>query len=210
MKLFIHIPKTGGMTIRHGLKDRIVVAERRNLPADYATDVKATMDAHGEHHGFEHARWRDVRKDIREKHPAFAIVRNPWDRVLSRYTFAKIANDKSGQKTFRKFLDERHEYGGKPYFWHRAIRGWYPQRDYVVDLDGAIRCDILRFGTDDIERYFGLEKPLRIRNVSNTQGLDYREFYSAKERRIVEDWYAEDIEFFGFTFDGGATKWTLT
>ena len=32
----------------------------------------------------------------------------------------------------------------------------------------------------------------------------------AEEYDIVADWYKEDIDFFGFSFDGGATKniWT--
>lgn len=211
MRLFIHIPKNGGMSVRRGMSGRIVLAERRNLPPDYADRLLQTMSAAGEHHGFEHARWRDVRQDVRKKHQAFAIVRNPWSRCVSRYTFAKVAGDRSGDKTFREFLDERHEYGGREFYWHRAIRGWYPQKDYVTD-DGVLRCDVLRLESDDVQRYLGLNKPMQRRGVSNTKGHDYRTFYGNEEYDIVADWYKDDIEYFGFDFDTPATRhlWTLS
>ncbi len=210
MRLFVHIPKTGGMTVRHGLPDRIIVASNGNhVNMQYTAELHNTMSAAGEHHGYEHARWRDWRKDLRDKYRAFAIVRNPWSRVVSRYMFSVVAE--SRKAGFREFLEERHTYGGLPYFWHRAIRGWYPQIDYVTDK-GELRCDVLRFATDDVEQYFDLEKPLRIRNVSNTAGKDYRNYYGTKEYDIVADWYQKDIEYFGFNFGSHATKniWTPT
>lgn len=206
MKLFIHIPKNGGMSIRHGMKGRIILAGRANhISAEYSDSVLKAMNESGEHHGYEHARWRDVRTDIRENHEAFCVVRNPYSRVVSRYTFARITGDSSGQKSFRKFLDERHRYGGMPYFWHRGIRGWYPQKDYITDDEGQVRVTAIRFATPDVEQYLGLKAPLVPRNVSN-RGEDYRTFYGPEEYDIVTDWYRGDIDHFGFTFEGGATR----
>lgn len=210
-KLFVHIPKCGGMTIRRGLPDRIIVASAgRHVNRRYTTELHDTMAARGEHHGNEHARWRDWRKDLRDEYRAFAIVRNPWARVVSRYIFSGLMEKKD--RSFREFLAERHVYGDLEFFWHRAVRGWYQQKDYVTDESGALRCDILRLATDDVQRYFELKKPLLIRNISNKDGKDYRESYGPEEYDIVADWYHQDIEYFGFTFDGDATKniWTPT
>ena len=203
--LFVHIPKTGGMTIRRGIPDRIVTANGDNhISRAYTAALAKTMSDAGEHHGFEHARIRDWSKALRSEHPAVAIVRNPWDRVVSRYLFARVTDDKSGKKSFEQFLHERHQYGGLKYYWHRAIRGWYPQKDYVVDEAGELQVDCLRFGTDDYLAYFNLNKHLPIRNVSNTGRRDYRLFYNQDTRDIVGDWYQDDIDFFGFTFAGPA------
>ncbi len=206
MKLFVHIPKNGGMTIRHGLKDRIIVASGGNhITQQYTANLHSMMAAQGEHHGNEHARWRDWREDLRQEHQAFAIARNPWSRVVSRFMFAVHIKDRSAKNGFRSFLDERNIYGETPYFWHRAIRGWYPQVDYVT-YKGSLRCDVLRFGTDDVQTYFGLDEPLRIRNISNIEGKDYRDFYCPETHDIVADWYSKDVDYFGFTFDSHATK----
>ena len=211
MKLFIHIPKNAGMTVRRSelLKGRIMLASRGNHTSlKYSDDLLRTMNASGDHHGYEHARWRDWRADLREKHKAFAIIRNPWDRVASRYWFAKKVIEVEGTapvgyadvSSFEAFLEERHKWGGKRFYWHRAIRGWYPAFDHVSDDTGRIRCDILRFETlnADLCAYFGLAEMTGPRNVTaygNGTGV-----YTDKTIQIVADWYAKDIETWGYDF----------
>ncbi len=132
-KLFIHIPKNAGMTIRRSdvLKNKIVVA-RPNIfkTSRYSQDLLRTMKSTGDHHGFEHARWKDIHPRITNSHTSFAIIRNPWDRVVSRFFFAKLAIEVQNKSpkayadtsSFEAFLEERHKWGGKEFMWHRAIR----------------------------------------------------------------------------------------
>jgi hypothetical protein len=42
--------------------------------------------------------------------------------------------------------------------------------------------------------------------ISATSRADYRDIYSPRTIRIVADWYAADIERFGFDFDTPASK----
>ena len=91
-RLFVHIPKNAGMTIRRSpqLRDKIILstpAVHKNQA--YTNGVLNQMNKIGDHHGFEHARWRDLNPAMTSGHDAFAIVRNPWDRVASRYFFAQ-------------------------------------------------------------------------------------------------------------------------
>lgn len=221
MRLFIHIPKNGGMTIRRselrGKKFVQVSPAMFRGGAKYKRDKDAVMASTGDHHGDEHARWRDVKTDL----PAFAVVRNPWSRVVSRYYFAKKAIEREKKhpagyadvSSFEAFLEERHKWGGKEFFWHRAIRGWFPQFDYVTDEEGEVRCDILRLERldEELNRYLGTEILFRHRNVTAMLGSDedWRDIYTPETKRIVADWYAPDIETWGFTFDGMATKNTV-
>jgi hypothetical protein len=59
-------------------------------------------------------------------------------------------------------------------------------------------------------QYFGLNEPIAKRNPSDRSGKkrDYREFYNDKTIQIIADWYADDINAFGFDFDTSATKGT--
>ena len=67
--------------------------------------------------GLEHGRWRDVHPDVTSKMTAFAIARNPWDRVVSKYWFAykgrfvekNLPEDYVDVSTFESFLEERHK-----------------------------------------------------------------------------------------------------
>ena len=122
-KVFIHIPKNAGMTIRRSpvLKDKIMWAgpDVHKSPA-YTKDVLNHMNSIGDHHGFEHARWRDCNPNIVNAHGSFAVVRNPWDRVVSRYFFAKKVIEVEKKEpvgkhkidSFEHFLEERDEWGG--------------------------------------------------------------------------------------------------
>ncbi|GAA0786940.1 hypothetical protein E1180_15990 [Roseibium denhamense] len=218
--LFIHIPKNGGMSLRYAdtVQPKLVIANRRRLKSkSYANVLLQTMSETGDHAGYEHARLRDVDVSVRRACIPFAIVRNPWSRVVSRFTFAMqamklqtAAKDYSA-RNFEEFLEERHLWGDKEYFWHRAIRGWYPQLDYVVDEKHFIAADILRLEAIDQElpNYLGIDSPLERRNVSSSERAGYQSFYCDRTIQIVADWYAKDIESFGFDFDTSATKNTL-
>lgn len=215
--LFIHIPKNGGVTIRRALalKGRVLAASgNTHKTRSYTRAVRAAMAAAGEHPGLEHARLRDVSLKVRAALRPVALIRNPWARVVSRFTFA-MATMESGSspagyaaRDFEAFLEERHVFGGRPYYWHRAIRGWYPQLDYVLDEEGRIGVDLLRLEHFDAEvgRYFALEGPLERRNVTGLGRLDYRSFYTPRTIALVADWYARDIEAFGFDFDTPARR----
>lgn len=223
-KLFIHIPKNGGMTIRNSplLKKRIQIVKKNCVPTDYLQKLTKIMRDLGrkrtQQKPTEHARWIDVKTDIVGKLGAFAIVRNPWSRVVSRYTFAKSHGQYEG--SFEDFLETRHESLGHDMSWHLAIKGWHNALEYVTDLSGTIKCDILRFENynEDVVKYFNFSEKtvLDIRNVSNgikasdrksiNNRKDYKSFYNQKSIQIVADWYKDDIDTWGFDFDTGAKK----
>ena len=218
-KLFIHIPKNGGMTIRKSplLGNRIIpCGPNTHKSPEYTKALKKKMDSLGDHHGYEHARWRDLSPKVTKAYNAFAIVRNPWDRVVSRYFFAKkvmevekkAAKDYADVSSFEAFLEERHKWGNEEFMWHRAIRGWFPAFDHVSDVDGRVRCDILRFENyeEDVKAYFNLSVMSRARNVTNLNKGSYTDVYTPQTIQIVADWYAKDIEQWGYDFGSGPTR----
>lgn len=215
--LFIHIPKNAGVAVRKSplLKNRIVSADPYfHKSRAYTRELAAFMRERGEHHGYQHARLRDLDPVKLAKLQPLAIIRNPWARTVSRFRFAQTAiqngttEETYTANNFEAFLDERHKYGGLPFYWHRAIRGWYQQSDYVTHTDGKIGADLIRqeFLSTEVMRYFDLPDTLRHRNISRVGDSDYKSFYTPKTIKIVADWYAQDIKTFGFDFDTAATK----
>ena len=217
-RILIHIPKTGGNCIQRcaRLKDTLVKFGPHEMPPEYVAGLRKHFDSYGLNYQFEHCRWRDLSPEFTGKHGAVAMVRNPWSKVVSSYRFAlKIAREHPstntaavpGDATFADFLELRHRWRDEPYFWHRTTVGWYPQVDHLTDDIGRLRCDVLRFEhhAADCMAYFGLDKPIESRNVTGA-AIDYREFYTAETRDVIGDWFAKDVEFFGFTFEGTATR----
>jgi hypothetical protein len=223
-KIFVHIPKNAGMTIRHSafLKDKILVNNQNTHKSrEYTQELLDTMAMTGDHHGIEHARWKDLKSDYTDHFGAFAVIRNPWDRVVSRYFFAKkvieverkVDASYADVSSFEAFLEERHKWGNQPFMWHRAIRGWYPALDHVSDNAGNVRCDIIRFEqlNADLIKYFNIPQMSRARNVTALNEGSYRDMYNAETANIVGDWYKEDIDYFGYDFGTGPSKnyWRL-
>ena len=222
-KLFIHIPKNGGMTIRRNkvLRPKVILATPDiHISPEYTRGLHRKMKEIGDHQGNEHARWRDITPRVTNNVQAFAFVRNPWDRVVSRYWFAKKVieieedSDHYGEtdyadiSSFEAFLEERHKWGDQEYMWHRAIRGWYPAFDHVCNRHGEVKCDILRFENynEDIRAYLNIAFDPQPRNVTAVYNAPYQQMYTNKTRQIVADWYQKDIDYWGFDFDTGATR----
>ena len=212
--IFLHIPQTAGVSLRRHpqLQGRILPADPHHLKSRaYVRDLTEVMARGGEHHGYQHARWRDVHPRVTARLQAFAVVRNPWARTVSRWRFAVLAMERGASPpgysapTFEAFLEERHVWGGRPFYWHRAIRGWYPQLDYVTDDSGRMRADVLRLEhlAEEVPRYFGVD-PAPRRNTSGK--VDLRSIYTPRAIQIVADWYKADIDAFDFDFDTAARR----
>lgn len=210
--LFIHIPKNGGLSLRNSLamRRKMVLADPYfHKSKAYTQGLAEEMAKYGYHHGNQHARLMDVRADARAHLTPFAIVRNPWSRTYSRFTFGMKRRGDADFSTaaFEQFLEQRHTWGEHPYFWHRAVSGWYPQLDYVVDEGGQLAADILRLEhlEDDLHAYLGVRLERRV-NRSGLKAPKYTDIYTDRTRQIVADWYARDIDTFGFDFIGGARR----
>ena len=216
--IFIHIPKTGGSSIVKDprLKQDVRQPSRSVLDQSYEADIVRDGQVQRRSPQFGHCRWKDLDSKYRESYPAVAVIRNPWSKLVSQYLFGqKVFSEGNASRpsvttetTFDEFLLLRDRKIQEPYNWHRTISAFHMQLDHVTDEAGNLRCDILRFEhyDEDTMAYFGLDTPLIKKNITNTHPVDYKTFYTKETIDLVAEWYHHDIEFFGFTFDGSATK----
>lgn len=195
---FIHIPKNGGTSVR-------VALERRG-------DVSLGEPFH--------SRYIDVVGELGQHLQYFCVVRNPWSRTASRYVFSKQtarswASDDPRkryieQASFEDFVRDQRifeipEHPGKP--WMGPMNSWFNQLDWITDEDQNVRCDCLRMERleIDLETYFG--EPLKVARENTTRDrYNYRDFYTTQLIELVGETFQRDIDYFGFTFEGPATK----
>ena len=192
--IFVHIQKTGGVTVDRLLNERI--PDLRGLVA---------------RHGFASQGMDQV--DEWNEYFKFAFVRNPWDRLVSWYTmvtsFPRAGNElwhyvHANSSTFEEFIynctDEVEIKEGVHYSFA------YNQLDYVTDEQGNLLVDFIgRLETFDkdvqeVFRRIGYElETVPHKNRSGHQ--HYSTFYTPETEMVVRERFERDIEYFGYEFE---------
>jgi chondroitin 4-sulfotransferase 11 len=192
--VFVHIQKTGGLTVDRLLNERI-------------PDLRRVVARHG------FARLGMDELDDWDEYFKFAFVRNPWDRLVSWYsmvtTMPRDGNElwryvHDNSSTFEEFIynctDEVEIKSGVHYSFT------YNQLDYVTDDHGNLLVDFIgrveNFDKDlqEVFRRIGFELetvPHKNRSVHQ----HYSKFYTPDTELIVRERFKRDIEYFGYEFE---------
>lgn len=137
----------------------------------------------------------EVGPEIWNSYFKFAVERNPWDKVVSKYYW-----DPKGKKkemSFRDYVTSGR--GCTSNFHYYSING-------QVAVDRLIRYDDLEGGLGEVSERLGL--PENAHDVMRTIGAksgyrrtrDYRDLYDDELREIVATHYAREIHLLGFEF----------
>ena len=127
----------------------------------------------------------------------FAVVRNPWDRMVSLYSFLRERGHIQMHIGFRFWLL------AKPKLPSRSRKKSVPQSRWFFDGDRQIVDSVFRFeNLDELRKALSghLVQPIIFYSYKKTDHGDYREYYDAKTRAWVNTVYEEDIERFGYVF----------
>ena len=190
--VFIHVPKAAGTSFNEALYGRFIGHPR-------ASDIQ---------------RWAP--RAVRAL-PSFSVTRNPWDRLVSAYRFARRGQGVGG--SYRAGMWRPHRYRIAEFeSFERFVKEWLAARD-VSKLDGVFQpqwlflCDrrsrvlVDHVGRLDdlgptyafIEERIGRFEPIARANRSGDE-LDYRTLYTPELVRLVGDIYRRDVELFGYDF----------
>ena len=191
--VFLHIPKCGGISLKKILRGSF----------DNTSVFKC----------YNHRPYSEIPDS--ENSFIFTFVRNPWDRILSLYSFWN-SQDKShpfykwdkqqvdfiheNEITFDEFV--RHIRDKHPIFFKKRhpnpYIGYFFTDPSTIDFIGKVESYQEDF--DKLCDIVGIpRKNLPVTNKSNH--TRYSDYYNDETRNIVSQIYSEDIEFFKYKFD---------
>jgi hypothetical protein len=157
----------------------------------------------------------EVGVDI-EKHHTFAIVRNPFDRLVSWFHYHKVNVNSGADKkltkhyknsTFKKWVKDGCPL---PDSWTREKDKYNPnplhQHLWVCDSNGEIAVDFIgNFETlskdfKTIVDETGVEGKLA--NDNSSEHKNYADYYDDDTISIVKEMFKKDLDLFNYGFDG--------
>ena len=184
--IFIHIRKTGGTSIERVFDE---------TAGHGASEVS-----------YKHATAQELKKLMPFKWDSyfkFTIVRNPWDWLVSRYTWSAKTHNYITCNSFKEFTTNicNNIVTGYPDW---ILDACMPQID-MISIDGKVCVDhIYRF--ENLQDEFNdLCQTLKLSNIelpqtTKSKHKHYTEYYDDETREIVAEKYAKDIEYFGYKY----------
>jgi hypothetical protein len=203
--IFIHVYKVAGTSMRAALEPYCEDQWKRTA-ARFLKRAGVSWPALPPRH-LQAAKVRDMLPpEVFASYFKFAFVRNPWDWQVSLYHYMRQRDDHQ-QSAFIQGLD-----GFDTYIRWRVAEDLHLQREFVCDpADGRMLVDYIgRIETVDpdfaeICRITGLP-PIQLPHVNRSKHRDYRSYYTDETRELVARAFRDDIETFGYTFDGLAER----
>lgn len=187
--IFLHVPKTGGTTVKRLLGINQLNSENPELipSPQHLTCALLRLKMGPEKY---------------DSYFKFTFVRNPWSRLVSDYFWRQAVSRRRVNMTFSGFTAfvEGVVCAGR-FYDQRFDDHFIPQIEYTKDADRIFRFERFADGVKSAARLLGVE----VKHVPDKRARpydNYWEFYDAASRARVETIYQQDIDAFGYEFEG--------
>lgn len=178
--VFIHINKTAGSSITKALQ----------IPFEHKTAMEKISE-------LGPSRW--------EKRHTFAVVRNPWDKVVSHYHYRVQTNQTNLGDSPLPFKDwVLRTYGAQDPSYYNNPKMFMPQLEWISDeagnvlVDDTLRFEHLSSEFNALMSKLGMQAELP--HVKSSKRGRYAEYYDDETRAVVGRWFEKDIAYFEYDF----------
>lgn len=202
--IFVHIPKTGGTSLSLALEERakaddILIGDTPK--AQRRRRRLAKLDPPGRL--WKHSRLTDIEGMPELPDPAFVftLVRNPWDRMVSLYHWAREQHfnhpmiEAAKAQPFADFLEDPSMASA---FRNDCAESYVSDRDGQDRCNAYVRLECFRSDIVPVEQHLGFRIDLPHVNASTRPAVS--ELYTPRTRDLVASYFADDVARFGYEF----------
>jgi len=193
---FVHVPKCAGTSITQWLLET-------------GKDFREISNKH----------WTPshLPRQFREKYQWFAVVRNPYERLVSHYNFHvryyenRMKNSKLSQKPkysqryellkkgFDRWCLDPYQIANREPHWYDYR--WTPQVMWIDDHTKVLKYENLAEDFEWVQQTLGDSRELPVLNSTKQDSRAYREYFKTPEVRQMADYFFEpDCLAFGYRF----------
>ena len=180
--IFVHIPKNAGTSVETLFKTNTHAWDERLFNRhDTIHDIKSKLEIND-----------DFRKNERySEYSKFAIVRNPYDRMVSWYFFYNIRNLTlhAEDTSFNAFIKDPLVFN----LFENTKLLYNPQHTWVDDTVTILKYENLK---KELNELFGME--IDLPTVNKTKHKHYLDYYNQELLDIVYNKYKQDFEKFNY------------
>ena len=220
--IYVHIPKSAGTFIKHYLLSNIEPGYESNQnQQDYDNKYRTTCER----------ALSGIVQDVPEykDYFKFTIVRNPFDRVVSMYTYlggwkfdyfvennidspmmpyVQKFHDYYIRDDFEGFIDYAYNQGNIKKF-HAGYYEPYVDRIKIgqtISLDQFYKIEDMKTCLQDLSKHFGFPKDTGFNDWRQNSSSEYKkkknykDYYTAGTRDIVSSHFADDLDYFNYGF----------
>lgn len=221
--IFVHIPKTGGTSIEDIFwPDRRELSEdpewaARHLWMSFVDEFRNKYQTGGLQHLTADQIATEVGTDTFNECFKFAIVRNPWDKAISQFTYTKNSRPDLRQYLGMSSSASFHEY--LDLVQHKEHVQWTQQSSFLCDAKGDLAVDFVgRFEEFDaaVREICRRLRPKKLKAWVKAKKIQYgvqavpfsnkssrghyTTYYDSDTRDLVANIYARDIDLFDYEF----------
>ena len=186
--IFFHIPKCAGSSIFYSLCKNLKYhdSESRAIVNDDIA-ILATNNSKASNSVIsQHISFRNLNSCLNinlDDYYKFCFVRNPWDRVVSYYTYQKI------KIPFDEYVKNSRD----------CQFNWIQTREKEIGVDFVGKTENLQEDFDQICESIGIDK-FKTPHRNKSQRSNYQDYYNEESKQAVLHNYSKDVAAFGYQF----------